>query len=854
MNATHTCLKTVLSTVTMLFTAIPNNASELPSSFQIKFENQHVADSIINSRPDLKFERIIPFAPNQEIESRHRANGLHLWYRIETPSPKSVETEVRAFSGKKGIRHVQPTTRIMLPRQEETEVNSVASQHHKSASATQPETAPVVNDPLYHYQWHYSNPEYANINLEKAWEIENGKRNVIVAVMDGQIDYNHPDLASNIWVNEAELNGLPGVDDDGNGYIDDIHGVTFFTDGDFSNHATHIAGTIAAVNNNGIGVCGIAGGNGKETGVHVMSIGITNGKGNSFIDDWSILKGYVYAADNGAVISSNSWCNITGSSPIQVDAINYFIKNAGKYDGSPMNGGLVIFAAGNENSEIAPGPINNPDIERSSLITVGATSSSGLRSSFSNYGYWIDIAAPGGDYDAKGVYSTYPDGKYGYMNGTSMACPHVSGAAALVVSRFQGSSLTPTEVKRILIDSSAPIDPLQAGYTHINKMGHGLLDVYSALQSNPQKSPDMPSDMLIYRLYGGLKEKNIFKWKVPTDGNGNAVAYLAIYDEGSDTPIMKVKTSGYEAGKEFCVNISGSYLPKLESFRFKSIDVWGNESPYTDLIKVKDESTDCPIIWNTYNTDNFVMYRPTDKYDNPININEIVFPYIQTQKGTLYTLTDVNKITKINTFNGDITLTFDVTDNTPLGTYPFSLRLAENGNPDNYTELNLSYTILEKLMKNEGPKAIDPQRMHFVSETPSGAMSINLREYIYDPQGLDFVIPDEEYDLTDHFFYDRLDYKIEDEIITINYSFIEDDFTDIYEACVTVNPYNSYFVSSSIPLYIHYQSKSDINDISSDTLLKSKVIYTLTGNQIDLPISQLSPGFYIIDGKKVLIK
>ncbi len=170
---------------------------------------------------------------------------------------------------------------------------------------------------------------------------------MIVSVHDQGIDVNHADLKANIWANQIE-NGQPGVDDDLNGYIDDINGYNFTENKgavDAENHGTHVAGTIAAVNNNGVGVCGVAGGNGTGNGEKLCRSRL-----------WvalSIEKSYVYAANNGAVISQNSW-GYTSPGYVDMsvlDAIEYFVAEAGDYNGSPMRGGLVLFAAGNSDSD-----------------------------------------------------------------------------------------------------------------------------------------------------------------------------------------------------------------------------------------------------------------------------------------------------------------------------------------------------------------------------------------------------------------------------------------------------------------------------------------------------------------------
>lgn len=203
------------------------------------------------------------------------------------------------------------------------------------------------DDPELPWQWHYYNDGSvgnfcvagADINLLNAWKYTAGDRRVIVAVMDGGIMYDHPDLKDNMWVNEAEQNGQLGIDDDMNGYVDDIYGYNFVKDSGkvtADDHGTHVAGTISAVNNNGYAVCGIAGGTGNNDGVRLMSIQIFEGEDGCY--QHQIVRGYQYAADNGAVLINNSWgyepdVYISDNQFEQYDsalknAIDYFESNA----------------------------------------------------------------------------------------------------------------------------------------------------------------------------------------------------------------------------------------------------------------------------------------------------------------------------------------------------------------------------------------------------------------------------------------------------------------------------------------------------------------------------------------------
>ncbi len=338
------------------------------------------------------------------------------------------------------------------------------------------------DDPELPWQWHYYNDGSvgsdcvagADINLLNAWKYTAGDRRVIVAVMDGGIMYDHPDLKDNMWVNEAEQNGQLGIDDDMNGYVDDIYGYNFVKDSGkitADDHGTHVAGTISAVNNNGYAVCGIAGGTGNNDGVRLMSIQIFQGEDGCY--QHQISRGYQYAADNGAVLINNSWgyepdVYISDNQFEQYDsalknAIDYFESNA-RLDGV-MEGGVAIFAAGNETYKqpCYPGAYHK-------YVCVTAMSSDYTAAYYTNYGPGCNIAAPGGDANYGTVYcisSTSTSLRYGYeyMQGTSMATPHVTGCAALALSYAlkQGYTLTPDYLRALIQTSVHDINQYQTG-------------------------------------------------------------------------------------------------------------------------------------------------------------------------------------------------------------------------------------------------------------------------------------------------------------------------------------------------------------------------------------------------------
>lgn len=395
-----------------------------------------------------------PALQNSKFTDRHRAWGFHLWYDLIIPAGTDVRNAVQAYSAKNEIQLSEPLYRKQLIGGESAPV---------VLPKTEPENGSGVyytpNDPRYNEQWHYHNTGQqsgtvdADIDLPEAWDITKGSSEVVVAVIDQGIDYTHPDLAANMW---------PGL-----GY-NFVNNNSTIIPGD---HGTHVGGTIAANTNNSVGVSGIAGGTGTGNGVRLMScqVFIGNSGGSGF------GAAAIWAADNGAAISQNSWGYTSPGYYEQatLDGIDYFNANGG---GTVMNGGITIYAAGNSGTSglYYPGCY-------SGVFSVSATNNQDLKSWYSNYDTWIDIAAPGGETNtvsARGVLSTLSGNNYGFYQGTSMACPHVSGVAALILSLGSGA-FTPQNIKDILTSTSDDIDALNP--TYAGQLGSGRLNAYQAL-------------------------------------------------------------------------------------------------------------------------------------------------------------------------------------------------------------------------------------------------------------------------------------------------------------------------------------------------------------------------------------
>ena len=482
-------------------------------------------DDVLSRLEIVSLERL--FTYDARSEEQTRAAGLHKWYILTFGQGADLEKAARELAGVAEVSRIQFDTKL----QKASVGNPMPFRIDETGTTRADFSGSGFNDPGLPNQWHYSNNgdrvfaettrAGADINVEEAWKLAAGDPSLTVAIVDQGIKYSHPDLAANMWINKAEQSGTTGRDDDGNGYADDVYGYNFalgtsrltwdveaYDDkgknvGD-SGHGTHVAGTVAAVSNNGVGVSGIAGGTGRNDGVKLMSCQIfSGGEGGSAAVSAEAIK---YAADNGASILQCSWGYPAGAvttdnayasgARIEKQAIDYFIATK---NNAVLDGGLVIFAAGNDAKAMSGYPGAYRD-----YISVTAFSPDYLPAYYTNYGPGCNVAAPGGDAyispsgsSAAQVLSTLPSelyqSDYGYMQGTSMACPHVSGVAALGLSYAlaKGKQYTVAEFKSMLLTSVNDIDTYLDGTkqslttmqlrNYRKQMGTGAIDAYQLL-------------------------------------------------------------------------------------------------------------------------------------------------------------------------------------------------------------------------------------------------------------------------------------------------------------------------------------------------------------------------------------
>ena len=461
------------------------------------------------------FRRVFP--EDRQFEERHRRWGLHRIYYACPDEALPATRSIAKLQSLHGIGRVEKVPEVRT------------------------ESAIPFNDPMTNYQWHLFNGGNlgstfvagADLNILPAWEkYTAGSRKVIVGVVDTGVQADHPDLAGVVIA--AGENGSKS-------FLSSASSNPYTITG--QRHGTHVAGIIAAINNNGIGVCGIAGGKNGSGGVRILDLqAIKTADGDSG-DTYSAT---VWAADHGAVILNNSWTFVydsesqvpTNTSYFARLAIDYFISNAGVSTSGeqtgPMKGGLVLFSAGNNSwSKAQPAMYDN-------VLAVGATGPANDCASYTNYGSWVDICAPGGNANAHGasygqIYSTVNGSGYTAMQGTSMACPMASGVAALLVSYYGRQGFTCDDLREMMVAGANR----EAVKNHNKALGP-LLDAYEAI-SYRNKTLTPVSDISV----SFNKTTANVSWPVAAYGSSECIHYYRVFVGESRSEVQNIDPFNY---------------------------------------------------------------------------------------------------------------------------------------------------------------------------------------------------------------------------------------------------------------------------------------------------------------------
>lgn len=579
--------------------------------------------------------RTFPYAG--EFEGRHRKEGLHLWYDVHLDDRKPLSKAGDDIASIMGIEKVEYL--------------------RKTVSLGDRKAGSLFNDPDAGEQWHYFNegdrPAMVagiDINVLPVWENYTvGHSDVVVAVIDGGVDYNHEDLAANMWHNPNQSG-------------ENVYGCNFTRAEGSSEryvihpeaHGTHVAGIIAAVNNNGKGISGIAGGDAARgiQGVKIMSCQIFDGDRSA-----NGAEALVWAADHGAVIAQCSWGYeyaseqeaLRDETPDDMKAaIDYFTKYAGTETDAegniigqkgPMAGGIVIFAAGNDGWSIG-----HP-ADYDGCLAVGGIAADGQAAYYSNYGSWVDVAAPGGD-ERKGpqIYSTLPDNQYGLMQGTSMACPHVSGIAALAVSRYaqSGKTITAAELR----------ERLEKGVRDISEwcskdVGDGLTDAYLVVVGDDGLPPEKIGRFTV----SGYADNAVVELSVPKDPDDGRAYEVVLYWSGQELTVDNItsaqsaviRTWDYEAGKTIRDTVATGRFETTLYFAAVARDYGGRASAISDNVTWTTGANRPPVIEPLTPTDvefkvfqtadiDFRVYDP-DGHEISVSVDPAGSPAVMTSVG-----------------------------------------------------------------------------------------------------------------------------------------------------------------------------------------------------------------------------
>jgi len=532
MNPRHRYLALVLVLLLLLPAvaawADPPANGHVPDRVIIKFKanaSQHDKDLIL-----------------RDLGAKHLKHFKRIKSDLEEISGVSVEDAVQRYHGNPKIEFIEPD--YVLTADD------------------------VPNDPMFDQLWAMQNTGQtggtpgADISAVNAWDVFTGSEDVVIGVIDTGVDYLHPDLAANIWTNPGEIPGN-GIDDDGNGFVDDIHGWDFINDDndpmDDNGHGTHTSGTIGAIGNNGIGVTGV-----NHT-VKIMALKFLSASGSGSTSD--AIDCIEYATMMGVRLTSNSWGGGGYS-----EAMRQAIADAG------AAGVLFVAAAGNSSSNNDVNPHYPSSYDLDNIVSVAATDHNDELASFSCYGPTsVDLAAPGVD-----ILSTLPGNAYGTHSGTSMATPHVSGVLGLVFGRFPGISAL--DAKALVLDAVDPVASLDGVV-----LTGGRLNAFWPIAEPDSIPPDPVSDLVAAQTGSNWVD---LEWTATGDDGhtGQASRYEMRY---STSPIDEFNWEGATLapgvphpgmpGTPEQMRVQGLDFNTAYYFAVKVLDEFGNASAVSNV-------------------------------------------------------------------------------------------------------------------------------------------------------------------------------------------------------------------------------------------------------------------------------
>ena len=657
-------------------------------------------------------KRSFPF--DEQFEGRTRKSGLHRWYDVEFDSETPLTKAGKEIGAMEGVSSVEYRPKIVRHKGQTVDWKHASATQYAALKQSRDELP--FDDPDLAKQWHYCNLSSQNhsvpgcdINVFPVWRnFKSGDPSVIVAIVDGGIDFKHEDLKDNMWHNPDQSGEyVYGYD-----FVNDTYRIRA------DEHGTHIAGTIAAVNNNGIGCCGIAGGDAKAgiEGVKLMScqIFLPDDEEDSG-DDAAAIK---WAADHGAIICSNSWA-YDGASYLPAyskAAIDYFNEFAGTDEfgnqTGPMKGGVVIFAAGNEFTKERVYPSSYSEV-----LAVSALGADFRLASYSNYGDWVDIAAPGGD-DEYDIYSTKPGNRYGWEGGTSMATPHVSGVAALIVANCGGEGFTRENLIDILLHHTTDIND----YNPHKYPGIGLVNAAAAINSNNGKVDFYISDLDITADGNSVKASIL----ASPDSEESEAWISAAYIYYSETPFSDTENVPYfrcEIGTKITGEALVAESGRLEYDKRYYIaialqDEYGHFTPATRIFTIDTAPNLPPAIEGPSGP---FTVKAHESLEIPFTISD---PYGDSISIEL--ISNNGYAVQINTKTSPVKVYLRGFNSSP-GSFSFTLRATDEFGLS--TENTYHYSVEE----NHAPELTQPIADIIIEDNQT--ITLNLDDYFYDADG-----------------------------------------------------------------------------------------------------------------------